>query len=211
MVDEDAIVAKFQMLAGQLDERGMRLWAAAEARACGWGGTSAVSRATGIARSTISRGREELERGETLEAGRVRRPGAGRKPLTETDLTLLADLERLIGPEARGDPEMPLRWTAKSLRTLARELREMGHEISARSVAPLLRELGYSLQSNRKAKEGRQHPDRDAQFRHINEWVSAAIAAGQPAISIDTKKKKLVGEFKTAGESGARRAGLSRC
>jgi len=199
VVDEDAIVAKFQMLAGQLDERGMRLWAAAEARACGWGGTSAVSRATGIARSTISRGREELERGETLEAGRVRRPGAGRKPLTETDLTLLADLERLIGPEARGDPEMPLRWTAKSLRTLARELREMGHEISARSVAPLLRELGYSLQSNRKAKEGRQHPDRDAQFRHINEWVSAAIAAGQPAISIDTKKKELVGEFKNGG------------
>ncbi|MGH2804839.1 MAG: ISAzo13 family transposase [Thermoleophilaceae bacterium] len=187
------------MLAGQLDERGMRLWAAAEARACGWGGTAAVSRATGIARSTISRGRDELERGETLEAGRVRRPGAGRKPLIETDPTLLADLERLIDPEARGDPELALRWTAKSLRTLARELRELGHEISARSVAPLLRELGYSLQSNRKAKEGSQHPDRDAQFRHIGERVGAAIAAGQPAISIDTKKKELVGEFKNGG------------
>ena len=200
MVDEDAIGAKFQMLAGQLDERGMRLWAAAEARACGRGGTSAVSRATGIARSTISRGRDELERGETLEAGRVRRPGAGRKALTETDPTLLADLERLIDPEARGDPELVLRWTAKSLHTLARELREMGHEISARSVAPLLRELGYSLQSNRKAKEGKQHPDRDAQFRHISERVSAAIAAGEPAISIDTKKKELVGEFKNGGQ-----------
>ncbi|MCA1701039.1 MAG: ISAzo13 family transposase [Actinobacteria bacterium] len=199
MVDEDAIAAKFQLLAGQLDERGMRLWAAAEARACGWGGTSAVSRATGIARSTISRGRDELERGETLAAGRVRRPGAGRKALTETDPTLLADLERLIDSEARGDPELPLRWTAKSLHTLARELRGMGHEISARSVAPLLRALGYSLQSARKAKEGRQHPDRDAQFRHINKKVSAAIAARQPAISIDTKKKELVGEFKNGG------------
>lgn len=191
---------KFQMLAGQLDERGMRLWAAAEARACGWGGTSAVSRATGIARSTISRGHAELERGETLEAGRVRRPGAGRKALSETDPTLLGDLDRLVGPEARGDPERALRWTAKSLHTLARELREMGHEISARSVAALLRELGYSLQSNRKAKEGKQHPDRDAQFRHINKRVSAAITAGEPAISIDTKKKELVGEFKNAGQ-----------
>lgn len=200
MVDEDAIVAKFQMLAGQLDERAMRLWAAAAARACGLGGTSAVSRATGIARSTISRGRAELERGETLEAGRVRRPGAGRKALTETDPTLLADLDRLIGPEARGDPELALRWTAKSLHTLARELREMGHEISARSVAPLLHELGYSLQSARKAKEGKQHPDRDAQFRHINKRVSAAITAGESAISIDTKKKELVGEFKNAGQ-----------
>ena len=199
MVDEDAIVAKFQMLAGQLDERGMRLWAAAEARACGWGGTAAVSRATGIARSTISRGRNELGRGETLQAGRVRRPGAGRKPLTETDPTLLSDLERLIDPGARGDPELALRWTAKSLQALARELRGMGHEISARSVAPLLRELGYSLQSDRKAKEGRQHPDRDAQFRHINERISQAIEAGEPAISIDTKKKELVGEFENGG------------
>jgi hypothetical protein len=113
---------------------------------------------------------------------------------------LLADLDRLIGPEARCDPELALRWTAKSLHTLARELREMGHEISARSVAPLLHELGYSLQSARKAKEGKQHPDRDAQFRHINNRVGAAITAGESAISIDTKKKELVGEFKNAGQ-----------
>ncbi len=199
MIDEDAIAAKFRMLAGQLDERGMRLWAAAESRACGRGGAVAVSRATGIARSTISRGRAELERGETLEAGRVRRAGAGRKPLTETDPALLDDLRRLVDGEARGDPERVLQWTAKSLQTLARELRAMGHQISARSVAPLLRRLGYSLQSNRKAREGAQHPDRDAQFCRINERVNAAIAAGQPAISIDTKKKELVGEFKNAG------------
>jgi transposase len=200
VIDEEAITARFQLLAGQLDERGMRLWAAAEARACGWGGTSAVSRATGIARSTISRGRGELERAERLEPGRVRRPGGGRKRLADTDPTLLEDLERLVDPESRGDPELPLRWTAKSLRTLARELRELGHRISSpSSVAPLLRRLGYSLQSNRKSREGSSHPDRDAQFRHINETVKAALAAGQPAISVDTKKKELVGDFKNAG------------
>src|SRR5712691_4131842 len=155
------------MLSGQLDERGMRLWSAAEADAYGRGGTAAVARATGIARSTIRRGRGELERGETLEPGRVRRKGAGRKRLTETDPTLLADLERLVDGESRGDPELPLRWTAKSLRSLAGELRGQGHRISARSVAPLLRQLGFSLQANRKSREGASHPDRDAQFQHI--------------------------------------------
>ena len=146
MLDEATITEKFQLLAGQLDERGMRLWAATEARACGWGGTSAVARATGIARSTIERGWAELERGERLDAGRVRRPGAGRKPLAEAEPTLLADLERLVDPDSRGDPELPLRWTAKSLRTLAGELRELGHRISSpSSVALLLRRLGYSL------------------------------------------------------------------
>ena len=200
MIDEATITEKFQLLAGQLDERGMRLWAATEARAYGWGGTSAVSRATGIARSTIDRGRAELERGERLDPGRVRRPGAGRKPLAEADRTLLRDLGRLVDPGSRGDPELPLRWTAKSLRTLAGELREMGHQISSpSSVAPLLRTLGYSLQSNRKAREGSRHPDRDAQFRHINEKVEAAIAAKQPTISVDTKKKELVGDFQNAG------------
>ena len=196
MIDEELIAQKFRMLVGQLDERGMRLWAAAEANAHGRGGTVAVERATGIARSTIRRGRGELERGERLEPGRVRRRGAGRKRLTETDPALLEDLERLIDDESRGDPERPLRWTAKSLRNLASELREQGHEISARSVAPLLRQLDYSLQANRKTKEGVQHPDRDAQFRHINETVKAALDAGQPAISVDTKKKELVGDFK---------------
>jgi hypothetical protein len=129
----------------------------------------------------------------------VRRPGAGRKPLVESDPTLLSDLERLVDPEARGDPELPLRWTAKSLRTLAGELREMGHEVSANSIAPLLRRLGYSLQANRKAREGASHPDRNAQFRHINQQVNAALASGQPAISVDTKKKELIGDFKNAG------------
>lgn len=199
MINEAAIARKFQMLAGQLDERGMRLWAAAESHAYGWGGVAAVSRATGIARSTIRRGCGELERGETLE-GRVRRPGAGRKPLIETDPGLLVALERLVDEESRGDPERPLRWTAKSLRTLGRELRAQGHQLSARSVAPLLRKLGYSLQSNRKAKEGSQHPDRDKQFRYINATAKTALAENQPVVSVDTKKKELVGDFKNAGQ-----------
>jgi len=199
VIDETAIGTKFRMLAGQLDERGLRLWAAAEATALGRGGTAAVARATGIAPSTIRRGRAELASGESLGPGRVRRPGAGRKPLTETDPTLLADLERLVDGESRGDPEQPLRWTARSLRTLAGELRAQGHQVSARSVAPLLRQLGYSLQANAKTREGASHPDRDAQFRHINTTVQAALGNGQPAISVDTKKKELVGDFKNAG------------
>ncbi len=187
------------MLAGQLDERGLRLWAAAEAAALGRGGTAAVARATGIAASTIRRGRAELASGESPGADRVRRPGGGRKRLTEKDPTLLADLERLVDPASRGDPDQPLRWTAKSLRTLAAELRAQGHVISARSVAPLLRRLGYSLQANRKTREGASHPGRDAQFAYINQTATAAIAAGEPVISVDTKKKELVGEFQNAG------------
>lgn len=158
MIDEEAIGAKFRLLAGQLDERGLRLWAAAEAESHGWGGTAAVARATGIAPSTVRRGRGELASGFSPGPGRVRRPGAGRKPLTETDPTLLEDLERLVDGESRGDPEQPLRWTAKSLRNLAAELRAQGHEISARSVAPLLRSLGYSLQANAKTRDGRPPP-----------------------------------------------------
>ena len=199
MADEAAIGERFQLLAGELDERGLRVWAAAEATSLGWGGTAAVARATGIAASTIRRGRAELASGESPGAGRVRRPGAGRKPLTETDLTLLEDLERLVDGESRGDPERPLRWTAKSLRNLAAELRAQGHLISDRSVAPLLRQLGYSLQANAKTREGARHPDRDAQFRHINTTIAVALDAGEPAISVDTKKKELVGDFKNAG------------
>jgi len=187
------------MLAGQLDERGLRLWAAAEAESRGRGGTAAVARATGIAPSTIRRGRDELASGDSPGAGRVRRAGAGRKPLTEKDPTLLGDLERLVDGESRGDPEGPLRWTAKSLRNLADELRAQGHQVSARSVAPLLRRLGYSLQANAKTREGARHPDRDAQFRHINAVVGKAMGAGEPAISVDTKKKELIGDFKNAG------------
>jgi transposase len=199
VIDEAVVGDKYRLLVGGLDERGMRRWAAAEALSLGRGGTAAVARATGIAESTIRRGRRELASGERLEPGRVRRPGAGRKPLTETDPTLLEDLERLVDDTSRGDPEAPLRWTAKSLRNLACELRGQGHEISAASVAPLLRRLGYSLQANAKTREGAKHPDRDAQFHHINETVKAAIAAGQPVISVDTKKKELIGDFKNGG------------
>jgi transposase len=148
---------------------------------------------------TIRLGIRELESGETLDPGRVRRVGGGRKALTEKDPTLLRDLERLVDDEARGDPEGPLRWTAKSVRNLAQELRELGHDVHYTSVAKLLRSLDYSLQSNRKTKEGAQHPDRDAQFQHINTTVKAQIATGQPVISVDTKKKELVGDFKNAG------------
>ncbi|MDP9187776.1 MAG: ISAzo13 family transposase [Actinomycetota bacterium] len=199
MIDEAVIGEKYRLLAGGLDERGMRRWAAAEALSLGRGGTAAVARATGIAETTIRRGRRELASEEVPEPGRVRRPGAGRKPLTETDPTLLGDLERLVDDTSRGDPEAPLRWTAKSLRNLAAELREQGHRISAASVAPLLRRLGYSLQANAKTREGAKHPDRDAQFAHINETVAAALAAGEPVISVDTKKKELIGDFKNAG------------
>ena len=199
MAVESAIREKYQLLVGQLDERGLRLWAASEASALGRGGTAAVWRATGIARSTIRRGRDELEGGEAPAPGRVRRKGAGRKRLTETDPTLLDDLRRLLEADTRGDPESPLLWTSKSLRNLAAALEGQGHSISARSVAPLLRRLGYSLQGNRKAREGTNHPDRDAQFRHINETVKAAIAATEPVISVDTKKKELVGDFKNQG------------
>ncbi len=199
MIDEAVIGDKYRLLVGGLDERGMRRWAAAEAVSLGRGGTAAVARATGIAESTIRRGRRELACEERLEAGRVRRPGAGRKPLTETDPTLLCDLERLVDDSSRGDPEAPLRWTAKSLRKLASELRVQGHEISAASVAPLLRRLGYSLQGNAKTREGARHPDRDAQFVHINETLAAALGSKQPVISVDTKKKELIGDFKNGG------------
>ncbi len=199
MIDEAAIGERFRALAGELNERQRRLWAAAEARSCGRGGITATSRATGIHVETIRLGIRELESGERLDPGRVRRAGGGRKALTETDPTLLKDLERLVEDEARGDPEGPLRWTAKSLRNLAQELRELGHSVHYTSVAKLLRGLDYSLQSNRKSKEGAQHPDRDAQFRYINTTAKAAIAADQPVISVDTKKKELVGDFKNGG------------
>ena len=199
MIDEVAIGERFRALAAELDERRRRLWAAAEARSAGRGGIAAVARATGISEGTIRSGLAEIESGQTLGPGRVRRPGGGRRKLTEKDPTLLADLEALVDPEARGDPEGPLRWTAKSVRTLASGLSGLGHNVSFRTVARLLRELGYSLQANQKTREGAAHPDRDAQFTHINQTVGAALAAGQPAISVDTKKKELVGDFKNAG------------
>jgi transposase len=203
VIDEVAIGERFRALAGELDERRRRLWAAAEARSVGRGGIVAVARASGISEETIRRGVRELESGEHLAPGRVRRPGGGRKRLTHTDPTLLADLEGLVDPEGRGDPERPLRWTARSVRNLAGALRAMGHTVSFRTVARLLHELGYSLQANAKTREGTAHPDRDGQFRHINERVQAALVAGEPVISVDTKKKELVGDFKAVGREPA--------
>ena len=199
MIRHAAIKLRYEALAPMLDERGRRWFAAAEAMAAGRGGVSAVSRITGIARSTIRRGLTQLQSGVSLEAGRVRQPGGGRKRLTDKDPTLLADLQRLVEPTTRGDPQGPLLWTVKSLRNIAAALRELGHRISHNVVANLMRDLGYSLQANRKTREGTSHPDRDAQFTHINTKVTQALADGEPAISVDTKKKELVGDFKNAG------------
>jgi hypothetical protein len=199
VVDEVAIGEKFRALAGELNERQRRLWAASEARAAGRGGIAATSRATGISVPTIRKGIAELRSGERLEAGRVRRPGGGRHALTDLDPTLLRDLERLVEAGRRGDPESLLLWTSKSVRHLAGGLRQQGHTVHFTTVAKLLGLLGYSLQANVKTREGASHPDRDAQFEHINTVAKAALAAGQPVISVDTKKKELVGDFKNAG------------
>jgi Rhodopirellula transposase DDE domain len=199
VADEPAIGEKFRALAGELNERQRRLWAASEARAAGRGGVTATARATGMSLPTIRKGIAELESGERLAPGRVRRPGGGRKRLTETDPGLVTELERLVDADSRGDPESLLRWTSKSVRHLADGLRELGHPAHFTTVALLLRGLGYSLQANVKTREGRQHPDRDAQFRHINAIAKRAIARGQPVISVDTKKKELVGDFKNQG------------
>ena len=182
-----------------LNERSRRRWAAAEARSAGQGGIAAVVRATDISESTVRRGLEELERAEELAAGRVRRAGAGRPSVIERDPGLEKDLDRLIDPVTRGDPESALRWTSKSGAKLAAALRQMGHEVVDRTVLRILKAKGYSLQANEKTREGAQHPDRDAQFQHINQTVAAAIAAGQPAISIDSKKRELIGDFKAVG------------
>jgi transposase len=199
VVDEYAIGERFRSLAGELNERQRRLYVAAEARAAGWGGVTAVARQTGVSVPTIRKGIAELEANEHLRLGRVRREGAGRKPLAEVDATLLTDLERLVDESSRGDPESLLRWTSKSVRHLAGGLHELGHQAHFTTVAQLLHSLGYSLQANVKTREGKQHPDRDAQFRHINHVAKAAVAAGLPVISVDAKKKELVGDFKNSG------------
>ena len=200
MIDVAAIKLRYQMLSPVLDERARRRFAASEALAAGRGGIAAVSAATGIARSTIGRGLDEL-RGKASDTaqGGIRRAGAGRKPLTETDPTLLSDLDRIVDPSARGDPLSPLKWTTKSLSKLAAALQAMGHGVGRDVVGTLLKRLGYSLQANRKTLEGSHHVDRDAQFQHIARTVQRAIGAGQPAISVDTKKKELVGVFKNGG------------
>jgi hypothetical protein len=199
VVDEAAIGERFRALAGELNERQRRLWAASEARSAGRGGIAATARATGISVPTIRKGIAELGAGERLESGRVRKRGGGRKRVTQIDPTLVEDLQRLLDGDRRGDPESLLLWTSKSVRHLADGLRQLGHEVHFTTVAQLLRGLGYSLQANVKTREGRQHPDRDAQFRHINTVAERALGAGQPVISIDTKKKELVGDFKNSG------------
>lgn len=185
-----------------LTERGRRLFLGAEARELGWGGVSAVAEATGIARSTVQRGLAEIDRPSDLPVERSRRQGAGRKSVTDNDPELLAALDRLVRSNTRGDPESPLLWTAKSTRTLSDTLSEAGHPVSERTTAALLHRLGFSLQANAKTREGKQHPDRDGQFRHINNAVKRFLRNGDPVISVDTKKKELVGEdpgYKNSG------------
>jgi hypothetical protein len=199
MIDISATRKRYEALLPHLDERGRRSFAAAEARAAGYGGIAAVAHATGIAVSTIGRGLAELADPAALPVDRVRRPGGGRKTLGAADPALLGDLLALVGPGERGDPMSPLRWTSKSLRHLAAELRALGHKISHTVVGELLKAQKFSLQGNRKTREGDGHPDRDAQFAHINDRVTAALNQRQPVISVDTKKKELVGDFKNAG------------
>jgi len=191
---------KYRTLKASLNERSRRIWAVTEARALGYGGTSLVALATGISRSTIVRGIREIRSKSAAAGGRVRRVGGGRKRATAIDAELRAALERLVDPVSRGDPESALRWTCKSTRGLATELTAQGHPGSDWLVRQILYELGYSLQANRKTKEGGRHPDRDAQFRHINARVSRQLGRRQPAISVDAKKKELVGNFKNGGQ-----------
>src|SRR6202162_3742975 len=198
MLDFEAIHHRYTQLSPHLDERGRRMFAAAEARAAGYGGIAAVSRATGLAASTIGRGLKELA-AAGLEGDRIRRHGGGRKALLVSDAKLLDDLLTLVAPSERGDPMSPLRWTCKSLRRLAAELRALGHRISHTVVGEVLKQQKFSLQGNRKTREGDSHPDRDAQFAYINESVTSMLAGQQPVISGDTKKKELVGDFKNGG------------
>lgn len=190
---------RYQELSKALDERGKRFFAAAEARAYGYGGVSVVSRITGIARSTILRGVQEIKARVRVEPGRIRQAGGGRKAKCLEDKTLLPDLERLVEPETRGDPVRLLRWTSKSLRRLAQALKARGHTVCPHVIADCLRELGYSLQANSKTREGSRHMDRDAQFHYINDQALDFLAAGDPVISVDTKKKEMVGDFKNQG------------
>jgi hypothetical protein len=195
---EAAVVAKYVVLEPVLDERARRLWAAAESRAIGFGGDALVSAATGLARQTIRRGREELAAGPVL-AGRIRRPGAGRPVLEAKQPGLATALEQLVEPVTRGDPTSPLRWTCKSRAHLTAALVKQGWAVSSTTVGRLLHALGYRLQSVRKSREGTSHPDRNAQFEWINGIAAAFLERGQPVISVDTKKKELVGDFKNAG------------
>ena len=191
---------KFQSVWPLLDERTRRIMAASEAMALGYGGVSLVRRACGLSRKAITKGIGEIEAGSAPGEGRIRRPGAGRKRITVTDPDLVDTLESMIEDQTRGDPESPLRWICKSTRAIAKQLGRQRHRVSHTKVAQLLHDLAYSLQSNRKTEEGNDHPDRDAQFRHINAAVKRHLAPGLPVISVDTKKKELIGNYHNAGQ-----------
>jgi hypothetical protein len=200
----EIVRAKFEVLKSVLDERSRRLWAATEARAIGRGGITRVSEATGLTHVTIRAGLKQLDRTSSAmtpaaTAGRIRQSGGGRKPLVHHDPKILSALEALVEPLTRGDPESPLRWTCKSTAKLALELNAQGHAVSPRTINTLLDQLGYSLQSNRKTREGGKHPDRNAQFEHINRKTKLFQRQGEPVVSVDAKKKELVGDFKNGG------------
>jgi hypothetical protein len=201
MVEHRIIQEKYKALNEFLDERGRRIWAAVEARSLRHGGVSKVARATGLSRTTIHVGFKELEFGKASAPppGRIRKEGGGRKPLTHHAPDIIKALDALVEPTTRGDPESPLRWTCKSTRNLAQELQRQGYRIGDRKVADLLHDMGYSLQANAKTIEGTQHPDRNAQFEHINARTKAFQRRNQPVVSVDTKKKELVGNFKNSG------------
>lgn len=209
MHDEEMIRAKYESLRPTLTERGRRLWAGAEARALGRGGKAAVVRATGLSPITVRAGMDELaamEAGDEPRKGRQRKEGGGRKPLTSTDQTLLGDLKLLVDPATRGEPTSPLLWTSKSTYKLARELGAAGHEVGPRSVSKLLKELGFSLQAPSKSREtGGKHPERNAQFEHINSTTLSFQSRSEPVISVDAKKKELIGDFKNAGREWQRK------
>jgi len=200
MEDEAAIRRKFKALAPHLNERTRRMWAATEANSYGYGGVSLVARATGVSRRAIQMGLREIETGAVLPEGWVRRPGGGRKSGIWHQPDLPATLESLVEPLTRGDPASPLRWTCKSTRRLSGELSDLGYTASSRLVGVLLHVMGYSLQGNRKTVEGKQHPDRNAQFAYINRRVQEAMHAGHPVISVDTKKRELVGNYANRGK-----------
>ena len=200
MLSLATLTAKFDAVWPLLDERTRRLMAASEANALGHGGITFVHRACGLSRRAIATGIAEIEVGAVLAPGRARRTGGGRKPITVSDPGMLPALERMIAPDTRGDPASPLRWTCQSTQTLATALTRQHHPVGPTTVAHLLRDLDYSLQSNRKTEEGDDHPDRDAQFRHINAAVKRGLAQGSPVISVDTKKKELVGNYLNAGQ-----------
>jgi hypothetical protein len=199
MEKHDEIRARYALLAPELDERGRRMLAATEAKVLGYGGVSALSRITGLPRNSIAAGVADLESGAAIAPGRIRRQGGGRKRKRDQLASLVDAVEALVEPDARGDPESPLRWTIKSLRQITAILQKSGFDVSHRVTRDILHDLGYNLQGNKKTLEGKDHPDRDAQFRYINRMVKLFLASGDPIISVDTKKKELVGEYENKG------------